>query len=122
QLPDLVHVVARLPLRYRAREDVAWRRQRVHRVRGDAAPVALLAHDAEVAELQMPVVADEDVQRREVAMQRLPAVQLAEDAEDAGDLAARGRLRPALAAAREKRAQVAVARVLEREAVQHPAV
>src|SRR4026209_2131509 len=40
-------------------------------------------------ELQPPVVADEDVQRRGVAVERLPAVQLAEGLEDARDLAAR---------------------------------
>ena len=68
--PDLVDIVARLPLRHRAREDVARRGQRVHRARGDAAPVALLADDAEVAELQAAAVADEHVQRREVAVQQ----------------------------------------------------
>ena len=63
-------------------------------------------------------VADEDVQRREVAVQRLPAMQLAEDLEDAGNLAARRRFTPAFAAAAEKRAEIAVARILEHQAVQ----
>ena len=99
QLPDLIHVVARLPLRRGAGEDVARRRQRVHRPRGDAAAVALLLDDAEVAELEPAAVADEDVERRQIAMQQLAAMQLAEHFEDAGDLAPRGPLRPAAAVA-----------------------
>ena len=90
-------------------------------LRGDAAPIALLPDDAEVAELQPPAVADEHVHRRQVAMQQLAAVQLAEHLEDAGDLAPRRgsvHLRPAL----QVRAQVAVARVLERQVVEHLAV
>ena len=58
--------------------------------------VALLPDDAEVAELQAPAVADEHVHRREVAVQQLAAVQLAEHLEDARDLAPRRRLRPRL--------------------------
>src|SRR5262249_44610602 len=64
----------------------------------------------------------EDVHRREVAVEHLPAVQLAEDLEDADDRAARGPLRPALARLLEVRAEVAVLRVLEDEAVEHAAV
>ena len=52
QLPHLIHVVSRLPLRSRALEQVARRRHPVHRARGDAAGVALLPDDAEVAELE----------------------------------------------------------------------
>ena len=69
------------------------------RPRGDAAAVALLADDAEVAELERAAVADEHVQRREVAVQHLPAMELAEHLEDARDLAPRGRFRPPLAVA-----------------------
>ena len=68
------------------------------RVRGDAAPVALLPDDAEVAELEAAAVADEDVDRREVAVQQLAAMQLAEHVEDAGDLAPRGRFGQPLSA------------------------
>ena len=76
--------------------------------------VALLADDAEVAELEAAAVADEDVERREVAVQQ-----------SARDAACRARARmPAISrrAARsakrlpragQERAQVAVARVLE---------
>ena len=94
QLPDLIHIVSRLPLRRGAGEDVAGRHQRIQRARGDAALIVLLADDAEVAELEARVVADEDVERREVAMQQLAAMQLAEHLQDAGDLAPRDRLRP----------------------------
>ena len=51
-------------------------------------------------------------------MQQLPAVQLAEDLQDAGDLAAGGPLRPSSAGPREECAQIAVARVLERQDVE----
>ena len=122
QLSDLIHIVARLPARHGAREDVARRGQRVHRARGDAAAIALLPDDAEVAELQTASVADEHVQRREIAVERLSAMQLAQHFEDAGDLAPRRGFGPALARAREERAQVAVAGVLEREAVEDPSV
>ena len=91
-------------------------------LRGDAAPIALLPDDAEVAELQPPAVADEHVHRRQVAMQQLAAVQLAEHLEDAGDLAPRRRLGPLAAGLLQVRAQVAVARVLEGQVVEHLAV
>ena len=117
QLPDLEHVVARLPLRRGARKELARRRHRVERSCGDAALIALLPDDAEVAELQMTAVAHEDVDGREVAVQHLAAVQLAEDLEDAGDLAPRGSLRPSAAVLAQVRAEVAVRRVLEREAI-----
>src|SRR5258706_16172236 len=44
ELPDLIDVVARLPLGSDAGQDVARRGHRVHRPSGDAAMVALLAH------------------------------------------------------------------------------
>ena len=74
----------------------------VMRPHGDAAAVALLADDAEVAELEAAVVADEDVHRREVAVQQLAAMQLAEHLQDAGNLAAR-RASPTTAACRRVR-------------------
>src|SRR5262245_59172243 len=118
QLADLIHVISRLPLRNGARDDVARRGQRVHRARGDTAPIALLAHDPEVPQLQMAAIADEDVQWREIAVERVTAVQLAEDFEDTGDLAPGDRLVPALRLAREEGAEIAVARVFERQAVE----
>ena len=84
-----------------------------------AALVALLLDDAEVAELEAAAVADEDVERRQVPMQQLAAMELAEDFQQAGDLAARGGLGPAAAVAMQVGAEVAEARELEREAVDH---
>ena len=52
QLSHLIHVVARLPSWNGPREDIARRGQRVHRVCRNSAPVALLADDPEIAELQ----------------------------------------------------------------------
>jgi hypothetical protein len=121
-LSDLIHVVPSLPLRDRARQDIARRRQRVHRARGHPATIALLAGDAEVPELQPPVLADEHVQRCEVAMERLPAMQLAQHLEDAGNFAPRRRFTPSRAAAPEERAEISVARILEHQAIQDPSV
>ena len=73
----------------------------IQRPRSDAALVALLADDAEIAELQAAVVADEDVHRRQIAVQHLAAMQLAEHLQDAGDLAPRGRLVPSACPAME---------------------
>jgi len=99
QLPDLIHVVSCLPLGDGAREDVARRGQRVHRARRDPAAIALLPDDPEISQLQMPAVADEHVERRQIAMERVAAMQLAEHFEDAGNLAPRDRLGPPLARA-----------------------
>ena len=68
--------------------------------------------------LRLAAVADEDVERREVAMQQLAAVELAEHLEDAGDLAPCGPLRPAAGVPPQVGAQVAEPRVLERQAVE----
>ena len=90
---------------------------RVHRVRGDAAPIALLPDDAEVAELETGTVADEHVHGREIAMQQLAAVKLAEDVEDAGDLAAHGALGPALFLPMQVGAEITVRGVFEHQVV-----
>jgi hypothetical protein len=122
QLPDLVDIVSSLPLRHGAGDDVARRRHRVHRAHRHTALVALLAHDAEVAELEALPLAHEDVHRREVAVEQVTAVELAENLQDARNLAAHPRLAPTERPARQESRQVAVARVLEREVVQDPAV
>jgi len=122
QLPHLVDVVARLPLGRRARQQIARRGHPVHRVRGDAARVALLADDAEVAELEARAGADEHVDGGEIAVQRLAAVQLAQHVEDAGDFTARRRLGPSLAATAQVGAEIAVLGVLEGEEVADAAV
>ena len=72
--------------------------------RGDAPPVALLSNDAEVAEFQPALVADEHVERRQIAVEHLAAMQLAEHLEDAGDLPAGGSTRASRLAARWRNA------------------
>ena len=84
--------------------------------------VALLSDDPEVAELQATAVADEDVERRQVAMERLAAMELAEHLEDSCDLPTGEPFRPSLPGVREEAAQISVTRVLERQAVEHLAV
>src|SRR5262249_19680765 len=88
----------------------------------DSAPVALMAHDAEVAELEAAVLAHEDVHGSQVAVEHLPSVEAAEDLEDPGDLAPSRLLRPALAGALEERPQVSGPRVREGEEVEDAAV
>ncbi len=66
------------------------------------------------------LVADENVHRREIAVQQLSAMQLAEHLENAGDLAPDRRFGPARTALPEIEAQVTEARVLQRQAaLQH---
>src|SRR3954471_20404429 len=78
-----------------------------------------MRRDAEVAELELFVFADEDVERCEIAMQRLSLVQRIEGAEDAGDLTADESLGlPTLS--RQPRAEIAMLREFHRQAVAHP--
>src|SRR4029079_11857850 len=78
--------------------------------------------DAEVAELEPRSLAHEHVERREVAVEELAAVEPTQHVEDAGDLAARRGLGPRFPGALEERAEVAVARVLERQVVEDQTV
>src|SRR6266576_3225669 len=71
ELADLIHVVALLPLADFPPGDFGGSAQRVERIGGHAAAARLMRRDAEVAELQALVLADEDVEGREVAMQRV---------------------------------------------------
>jgi hypothetical protein len=86
-------------------------------VRSTPASSGAVSNDAEVAQLQTIALAHEHVQRRQVAVERLAAMQLAQDLEDAGDFTASVPLCPRFAGLREEGAQVAVARVLEGQAV-----
>src|SRR4029453_5949667 len=86
------------------------------------APVALLADDAEVAELQLAALADEHVHWREITVQQLAAVQLPAPLEDARDAAPGRGVRPRLAGLVQERAEVTEAGVLEREVIEHAAV
>src|SRR6185503_858237 len=79
-------------------------------------------HDAEIAELQAHSVADEHVHWRQVPVEQLAPMELAEDLENPGDLAPRGLLGPPLGGALEEGSQVSVLRELERETVEDAAV
>ena len=91
-------------------------------MRGDAAVVPLLPGNAEVTELQAMPLADEHVHGREIAVEHLSAMQRAKHLEDARDLTACGGLTPPFRRPREGRAEIPVARVLQREAIEHPPV
>src|SRR5262249_44116589 len=100
-------------------EDVARRGHRVERPGGDPAAVTLLPDDAEVAELEAIAVAHEDIERREIAVEHLSAMEFAEHLEHARDLTPSVPFGEAFARALKECAQIAVRRVLEDEAVQH---
>ncbi len=63
-------------------------------------------------------LAHEDVERREIPMEQLPAMQLAENLEDARDLTSHGGFRQATFRSLQERAQVSVRRVFERQRVE----
>ena len=89
QLSDLIHVVARLPLRRRAGEDVARCGERVESCRAViAAMIALLANDAEVAELQPRSSQTNTLSGVRSRCRSCPRCSLPSTCEDAGDLAA----------------------------------
>src|ERR1700730_5808104 len=83
--PDLVDVVALLPPANSSPRDLRRHVEHVERVGGDAALAALVHCDAEVAQLELLVLAHEDVERREIAMQGLASVQDIERLKDCGD-------------------------------------
>src|SRR5712691_4378788 len=119
--PHLVDVVALLPAANSSPRDLCWDVEHVERVRGDATLAALVHRDAEVAQFQLLVLADEDVERREIAMERLAAVEDIERLKDCGDLTPNEAL-GLRALLLEPDAQVAVHRVLQRDAVPCSAV
>src|SRR5690242_2648572 len=75
---DLIDVVPLLPAADLPPGDLRRRVEDVERVRGDAAAAELVRRDAEVAELELLILADEDVEWREVAVQCLPSMQRVE--------------------------------------------
>src|SRR5689334_568737 len=90
---DLIDVVALLPATHSAPRDLRRSIERIECVGGDAAMTHLMCRDAEVAQLELLVLADEDVERREVAMESLAPMQCVERAQDGGDLASDEALR-----------------------------
>ena len=123
QLPDLVHVVARLPLGHHAVEDLARCRERIHRSgrgrRGDRSAARTMPKSPSFSRGPSQT---NTLSGREVAMEQLAAVELAEHLEDPRDLGARPALGPAGARVSQEGAEIAVARVLQREAIAHLAI
>src|SRR5947209_15555894 len=72
---DLIDVVALLPAANLPPRDLRRRVEDVERVGGDAPATQLMRRDAEVTELELLVLADENVEWRAVAVQRLSPVQ-----------------------------------------------
>src|SRR5262249_9467593 len=117
-LPNLIDVVALLPAPNLPPRDLRRRVERIERFRRDAAPAELMRRDAEVAELELLVLADENVEWREIPVQCLPAVQRIEGLQDRGDLASNESL-GLRSLAREPCAEVPVLGVLHGETVAH---
>jgi len=119
ELADLIDVVPLLPSPDPPPRDLRRCVERVEGVGGDTMAIALVPGDAEVPELQLLVLAHEHVEGREVAMQRLAAMERIERAEERRDFAAHEPL-GLRATLREPRAHVAVPRVLHDHAITHP--
>ena len=83
---DLINVVSLLPASHPSPGYFSRRVENVERVRGDAPRASLVHRDAEVAKLQLLVLANEDVERCKITMHRLPAVQNVERTENRRDL------------------------------------
>src|SRR3954462_11278807 len=115
---NLIDVVALLPATHFSPGDLVRRAERIERISGDSALVALVGGDAEIAELELLVLADEDVERSEVAVHRLATVQSVERLEDGRDLAAHEALGLA-SFALQPDAEISVCRILQRDAVSH---
>src|SRR5882672_1695727 len=118
---DLVNVVALLPAPNPAPCDLGRRGKNIESVRGDATLAKLVGRDAEVAQLQLLILTNENVERREVAMHCLPQVQHVESSEDCGDLASDEAFR-LRALAREPGPEISVHRVLHSDAIARTAI
>ncbi len=89
----MIDVVALLPAPHSSPRDLVRDVEHVESVGGDAATVELVGGNAEIAQLELLALAHEHVERRQVAVQRLPAMQRVEHGEDPGDLAPHETLR-----------------------------
>src|SRR5205085_10107125 len=78
---DLINVVALLPAPNPSPRDLRRRSEKIESVRGDATVTELVGSDSEVSQLQRLVLADENVERREIAMHSLAEVQQSESSE-----------------------------------------
>src|SRR6266513_2868506 len=84
---DLINVVALLPAPNPSPRDLRRRGEKIESVRGDATVTELVGSDSEVSQFQLLVLADKNVERREITMHRLPQVKHIESSEECGDLA-----------------------------------
>src|SRR5438874_10391364 len=85
--PDLVDVVALLPPADLPPRDLRRRVEHVEGVGGDPAPAELVRRDAEVTQLELLVLAHEHVEWREVAVERVAAMQRVQRSQNRNDLA-----------------------------------
>src|SRR6267142_5587774 len=87
ELADLIDVVALLPPPHPSPRDLRRRVEQVEGVGGDPLAIPLVPGNAEIPQLQLLVLAHEHVEGREVAVQRLAAMQRIERTEQPRDLA-----------------------------------
>src|SRR5512146_962096 len=116
---DLIHVVALLPPPHPAPRNFGGYVKQVEGIGSDASASDLVRRNAAVAELEPVPLADKDVERCEITMQRLAAVQRVQRAQHARDLAADEALGLGTVLT-QPRPEIAVLRVLHGEAVAHP--
>ena len=86
QLAHLIDVIALLPFPYLPPGDLGRRAHEVEGIGGHAVTARLVRRDPEIPQLQTLVLAHEYVERRQVAVQGLAAMQDVQRFQDAGDL------------------------------------
>src|SRR3954463_2371983 len=118
---DLVDVVALLPAPLFAPGDFVRHVKDVERVRGDSTRIDLMGRDAEVSELELLAIADEDVERSKISVQCLSAMQSVKRGKDSSELTPYESL-GLRSAPLEPGAQVTVLRVLDRKAISQAAI
>src|SRR5262245_14766285 len=116
QLAHLVDVVALLPFAHLAPCDLRRRAEWIEGISGDAAAAGLVGSDAKIAQLETLVLAYKHVERCQIAMHGLAAVQHGERLQHRGDLLPYEFLRLA-ALFRQPRAKVTVLRVFHHQTV-----
>ena len=114
--PDLVDIIALLPAAHLPPGDLRWHVEQVERIGSNPSMAELVRRDPKVAKLQLLAFAHEDVERRQVAVERLSPMQHIEDRQDSRQLAADEAL-GLRSLAREPRAEIAVFRILHDEAI-----
>src|SRR5689334_18553858 len=117
-LRHLIDVVALLPTAHLSPRDLRRRVEGIERFCRHAAAAHLVRRNPEVAELELLVLAHENVEWCEIAMQRLALVQCVERLENRGNLAPDESL-GLWALLREPCAEVTVFGVFHGEAISH---